>query len=96
MAKRGLRNFSRGDLVVLREGINAAAVYQDNQPFAFGALAFTAGSWDTGIVLSRVSENNISVLHHFIRVLFNNGKIGVITSDNLKIVQSFKDISQKL
>ena len=82
-------NFSKGDLVSLREGVHAAAVYQDNQPFAFGAFSFTAGFLITGIVLSRVSENNLSILHRYIRVLFSNGKIGVIIADNLKIVQSF-------
>ena len=89
MATRAFYNFSKGDLVSLRENVHAAAVYQDNQPFAFGAFSFTAGFLITGIVISRVSENNLSVLHHYIRVLFSNGKIGVIIADNLKIVQSF-------
>lgn len=95
MIGRSLYNFSTGDLVALREGVHAAAVYADNQPFKFGAFLFTAGFMDTGVVLSRVSDNDISVLHYYVRVIFDNGKIGIIVADNLKIVQSFVRITQK-
>lgn len=95
MIGRSLYNFSTGDLVALREGVRTAAVYADNQPFKFGAFLFTAGFMDTGVVLSRVSDNDISVLHYYARVIFDNGKIGIIVADNLKIVQSFVCITQK-
>lgn len=88
--RRSFYDFLRGDLVSLRGEIYTAAVYHDNQPFEYSAYAFTAVSNDTGVVISRLSENNISILYHYIRVFFSNGKVGVIISDNLKIVQRYR------
>ena len=86
-------DFLRGDFISLRYEICTAVVYHDSQPFEYSAYAFTATSNDTGIVLARLSENNISILYHYIRVLFSNGKIGVTISDNLKVVQSFWSVT---
>ena len=82
-----------GDLVTLKTDILFANAYKDSFPFRYGDIDFTIDQRETGIVLSRISENNISILYHHIRILFSNGKIGIVIADNLRIIQSSSVIS---
>lgn len=85
--------FNRGDFVSLREGVAVVNVYHDDHPFLFNNVLFVATEKDTGIILSHISDNNISLLYYYVRVLFTNGSVGVVALDNLKIIQSSKSIN---
>lgn len=86
------QNFSRGDLVIFNDRQVRVNVYHDNRPFVFGSVLFTTEKKDICVVLSRVSDNNLSVLHYYIRVLFSDGVVGIVVSDHISIEQSVAKI----
>ena len=76
-----------GDLVTLRDEISIANIYRDSSPFRFGDVLTTLVPGVLGIVLSRISENNLSILYHHVRILFTDGRVGVVITENLRVIQ---------
>jgi hypothetical protein len=84
-----LRNTPRpqpGDLVAVRSANQFINAYSASADFSFANVAFTANNGELGVVLNTFSDERNSILYHYVRVLFQSGKVGIVHGGLVKIV----------
>jgi hypothetical protein len=75
-----------GDLVVVHSANQFINAYTAAADFSFANVAFTANNGDMGVVLNTYSDERNSILYHYVRVLFQVGKVGIVHGGLVKII----------
>jgi len=66
-----------GDLVVVNSANEFINVYTASPHFSFANVAFTAINGEMGVVLGLGADDPGAILHHYVRVLFQRGMVGM-------------------
>jgi len=80
-----------GDLVVVNSANKFINAYVASGDFSFANVAFTAKNDEMGIVLNGYSDEKYSILYHYVRVLFQTNKVGIVHEGLVQVVNIDKE-----
>ena len=72
--------------MAVRSANNFINAYVASQDFSFANVAFTAFNGELGLVLNGYSDERNSILYHYIRVLFQSNKVGIVHGGLMQVV----------
>lgn len=81
-----------GDLVVVNSANEFINVYTVAPDFSFANVAFTAVNGEMGVVLGLGANEPGSILHHYVRVLFQRGMVGIAHFGLLLVLEDDEEV----